>query len=567
MGKNILVLNLTRMGDLIQTSPMIPALKEMEPDCKITMLVNDKFAQIVQFMDGVDHTIPFEIHRFAVDDGGDADVVALYEYLDEFTLEMKKKDFDIILNLSHTKLSAMLAKMIGAPDIRGFLSTDRGERLIRDPWLVYFSTFLNFRKLNRFNLVDIYARGAGIPIGKKLNLNLGQSGGAHESVMEKMNALSISAGDPLIGIQAGASRVDRRWPPARFASVADRLAEEKGAKIVLFGASSEKKLGDEVETAMNEKCINLIGQTSLEELVEWVSRLDLLITNDTGTMHIATALSRPVLALFFVHARTEETGPYCEGAVILQADIDCAPCTHHTKCSHHSCLTYTTADDAYLAAVSILDLTPLAEIDDGIFALTKVFVSCKGEDGGIDYSPIKREPLNIEDFFAYLYRPIFNEALRRWESPEAMELSGNISHGAIRVILKSFDAPTEKQYLGWINRAVEGASRLEELATRGVAVTNDIVNSDEGSLERTLTNAAPLLASMDREIGALAGSYEMVAPLALVYRRRAENFEGSNPKDLAREANLAHSWLRSACKLFKNCASLALVEFDNKWRD
>lgn len=562
MGANILILNLTRMGDLIQTSPLILGLRKKEPDCKITMLANVKFSGITRFMKGIDELITFDVAQFGSDSGAETDALAVYNYLDKLTRKLNLRKFDTIINLSHTKVSAMLTKLIEAGDIRGFSSTPRGSLLVRNPWLIYFTAFITFRRLSRFNLVDLNSLGAGISADSNLRLNITPDNKSVESFQDHLKAKSVAPSDLLIGIQAGASREDRRWSPTSFAAVADRLVEEKGAKIVLFGAASEKKLGDQVEEAMSANAINLIGATDLEELTLWIKRVDLLITNDTGTMHVAAALERPIVALFFVHARAEETGPYCEGAIILQSDIDCAPCSHQTVCGHMSCLKYISAEDVLEACNMALDGRQTVPDDGLLFDRVKIYVSGFGKDGLLDFRPLKREPLDKLELFAYLYRPLFSETFGKWDAPEAIG-GESIGDFAIDDLKERFKIPEDAKMEGWIGRGVEGAERMRLLAESGEKLALEIIETGAGQDSARLTKIGGKLNAIDYSISLLSGAYDVLQPLAHVYKRRAENFIGEDPVDLARQALMAHSWLKMSASLFVNICGRALESLKN----
>ncbi len=555
MGTKILVLNHTRMGDLIQTTPLIKELKAMEPDCEITMLANAKFSGILDFAEGIDEVIPIDFVRFRKGVGDEPDVLMVYEYFERLADDLRSRRFEKIVNLSHSKFSAILSLLIGAKDIRGFLSTPRGERLIRDPWLLYFSTFLGFRKFNRFNIVDLYMRGAGINSYSGARLSLQPD---KEAIKEKMAEFGVSDGDVLIGLQAGASRRDRRWSPESFAKVADRLSSSRGVKIVLFGSASEKELGDEVETAMETPAINLIGKTSLSELAAWVDRVDLLVTNDTGTMHIAAAVETQIVALFFVHARAEETGPYCEGAYILQADIECAPCSHRTACDHYSCLTYIDPEDVIAVCEAVLDNVTVISDDPGLFKRTRVLKSGFHEDGGIEFVPMSRKPLDKHELFAYLYRPIFNEAASRWSDPDGMSRSGELVDKAISKIADRFLIPQAKDFKMWLTRAEAGCQTLIELGQKGAKIASMVAFSAASKDSKGLGEIAQELEEISFKISILSETHEAVAPLAMLFRRRVENMEGDDPIELARQMDVAFRWLISSGVLV--VAALGRVE-------
>lgn len=559
MGRSICILNLTRIGDLIQTTPLIAGLRAKEPDARITILANAKFAGILRFVDGVDEVIAFNPHRFGSRDGAEeTDTLAMYEYLDTFTAEMKDKHFDLVINLSHSKLSAMMAYVMEPGEVRGFMATPRGTRLIHDPWLVYFSSFLAFRKYNRFNLVDMYMRGGGVEQNTGAGLRLNVDSEAVNAVNNKLLRMGIQPGETIIGIQAGASREDRRWNPASFAAVADHLSEKHGARIALFGAESEKTLGDEVEANMKRPAINLIGQTGLGELVAWVKRLGLLITNDTGTMHIAAAVGTPVVALFFVHARCEETGPYCKNALVIQADIACAPCTHQTVCDHYSCLQYITPEDVIAASESFITGDATILNDPSLFKNARLYASGFDAEGFADFIPLRKPTLTINELFAYLYRPIFGEAIIKWGSPENMSQDAELIDDAIGKIRERFATPAPRKLEAWMSRAIDGAVKMANTAAEGTLLAMAARDyAMKGELSR-LGGIANELARIDEKIAEMADTHETVGPLAYVYKRRVENFTGDNPVDLAEQAGTASLWLAKTARLFANAAEHAL---------
>ncbi|MGK7345958.1 MAG: glycosyltransferase family 9 protein [Candidatus Nitrospinota bacterium M3_3B_026] len=554
MGENILILNLTRIGDLIQTTPLIKGLREKHPSARITVLANVKFAGILELVEGVDEILIFDIQQFASKDGAEPDVLAIYEYLDGITRRLAGRRFDLVINLSHSKLSAMMARLIEARDAAGFIASPTGDRLVKNPWLIYFMSMLNFRMLNRFNLVDMYLRTGGAAPGSGARLGLSAGEEEMARIGRESAALGVGPDEPLVAVQAGASRSDRRWSPKNFAEAADRLSRARGAKTVLLGAPAEAELGAQVEAAMETPAINLVGKTSLAQLAAWVRRADLLITNDTGTMHVAAALGTPIVALFFAHARVEETGPYAEGAYILSADIECAPCSHRTKCEHLSCLGRITPEDVAEAGMAAMDGAKLPERPER-GAGVRIYRSAFGADGGVEYVPFGLPELSRDEFFAYLYRPLFVEALARWNDPEAARLPAVEVDDAIGRLKARFAPPARGAVEAWTARAVEGAERLMALGAEAARLST--LAGKKGNNAGLLRELARAIEGVEDEIAAAASVYEAAGPLAFIYRRRQESLEGEEPGRIAREAALAGSWLEMAAGMFAEAARRA----------
>lgn len=181
-----------------------------------------------------------------------------------------------------------------------------------------------------YALLAAAATGSAVPERYPLVRAAGDATAASE-------LLAAATGDgPLVGLVPTARQPARRWPPARFAEVASRLARE-GARVVVFGLPGEEPLVEAVLRAADPRPLDLTGRTPLPVLVECLRRLDLLITNDTGPMHAASAVDTPVVALF---------GPTCEvrtgprGAVreVVIHPVPCRPCRRPTCAYNHGCM-------------------------------------------------------------------------------------------------------------------------------------------------------------------------------------------------------------------------------------
>jgi len=123
---------------------------------------------------------------------------------------------------------------------------------------------------------------------------------------------------------------NKRWPAACFADLARRLGDIPEVKLVVLGSKDERPLGETIAAALPGRCLNLAGATSLDEVIEWIRLSRLTITNDTGPMHVAAALRRPVIALFGP-TNPWNTGPYGQLENVMQtASLPCVPCLKST---------------------------------------------------------------------------------------------------------------------------------------------------------------------------------------------------------------------------------------------
>jgi heptosyltransferase-2 len=157
-----------------------------------------------------------------------------------------------------------------------------------------------------------------------------------------------------IGVNPGAAFGSaKRWLPERFAAAADQVARRAGARTVVLGARAERALGDAVASAMRTEARNLCGETDLSELAGVLARLRLLLTGDSGPMHVAAALGVPLVAVFGP-TDWRETAPVGERHRLVREPVHCAPCLLRECPIDHRCMRRVDADRVATAAFELL---------------------------------------------------------------------------------------------------------------------------------------------------------------------------------------------------------------------
>ncbi len=341
--KNILIIALTRMGDILQSSPTIVGLKKENPDARITILVDRQFAGICKGVPGIDEIYPIDMNFLAqgIAVGGEG-LVEVFAFVSKLVDEFRGRGFDYCLNMSNSAYTALLIKMLNIPKTKGWLSDDEGFRLMADPWAMLFSAFVyhSNRDFNGLNLVDIFRCAAEVRQHPKSLMYT-----VNDEARTKVNSLLppsfLEKKDPLIAIQVGASQEKRQWAPKHFARLTRYLIEDLNANIVYTGAPAEKVLIEEVSKHFtHEKVFSVVGKTSVDDLAAVLENSDVLVTGDTGPMHLSVAVGTPVVALFLASALCFETGPYSRGNFVVQPQISCNPCNPNYPCSRPDCHDY-----------------------------------------------------------------------------------------------------------------------------------------------------------------------------------------------------------------------------------
>jgi ADP-heptose:LPS heptosyltransferase len=141
--------------------------------------------------------------------------------------------------------------------------------------------------------------------------------------------------------------------PERFAEAAAKISAQLSAQWILFGTKNDAAAGQQIAASIGDHCVNRIGQTTLDQLIAELRQCHLLLTNDTGTMHLAALLGVPVVAIF---GSTEPrlTGPLGTGHIILRHHVECSPCFLRKCPIDFRCMKAVTADEVSDAVLSLL---------------------------------------------------------------------------------------------------------------------------------------------------------------------------------------------------------------------
>lgn len=339
-ANNILLVAITRLGDLLQASPTIIGLKQENPNAKITVAVDKQFAAICNGIPGVDDTYVMDMSMICrcLEREGEG-IVSAYAYITEVLEELRSRNFDYCLNMSSSGYTALMLKMLGIKESRGWIADDEGYRLISNPWSMLFAAFVyhSNRDYNSLNLVDILRCSAGVTAHPdRLMYDIPEEASA--SAVTFLTENGIAHGGPLICLQAGASQEKRQWEPRKFSALLKLLVENLNARVIMTGTIQELPIVNQIlKGYSHQQVVSAVGRTNLDQLSALLKKADVLITGDTGPMHLAVAVGTPVVALFLASALAFETGPYSEGNFVIQPQLSCCPCNPNFPCSRPDC--------------------------------------------------------------------------------------------------------------------------------------------------------------------------------------------------------------------------------------
>jgi lipopolysaccharide heptosyltransferase II len=333
--RQILVFHLNQIGDLVFTLPALKALREAFPDARITSVLRPHLSALVSHSGFVDRIV----HRTG---GKPWSAVSL-------GLQLRRLRPDLAVAFSQSATMTLCAWLSGARHRVGYVDSD-------------LSRLLN----HRIQVRGIPSPAKVVGLARSLGLSLRKTDYVGlltlaESDREAGAALlancELAAGGPLVALapaEAG-ERPYKSWTEAGFIAVASTLAQEHDARFLVVGAERDRALGNRLVAGLADRACNLAGRTTPSQLAAVLSHCDLLIGIDSGPMHVAAAMGRPVVGIFGP-TDPARTGPLGRGHEIILHQQPCAPCMTPT-CSDRPCLSSITVDEVVSAARRILART------------------------------------------------------------------------------------------------------------------------------------------------------------------------------------------------------------------
>lgn len=346
---NVLLLNLTRLGDLLQSQAAVSDLTSQGHRVSLVCLGN--FVEAGRLVQGLAHIFPFRAAallktlekegqpgRGAVPSASWLEALAdLAAWRDEMHRVFKP---DLVCNLTPSLAARMLGLFLSRGASRsGFAIDEHGFGINSNAWAAFLQGAAISREVSPFNIVDVFRKiaasqiidGGCLPVRGNASLLP-----PPEETAYRMKRLLFGHSPEgcrgYVALQPGASEDRRRWPVEYFSALGQRLWDEEKLCPVLLGSKDEIPLAAKYASLAGHPHISLCGRTGLEELAAALTAMRMLITNDTGTMHLAAGLGVPVLAFFMATAQPFDTGPYQAGSCCLEPDMDCHPCAFGSSC-------------------------------------------------------------------------------------------------------------------------------------------------------------------------------------------------------------------------------------------
>ncbi|HMW86894.1 MAG: glycosyltransferase family 9 protein [Nitrospira sp.] len=410
MNKRVLLINITRMGDLVQMGTLLQRLQHEWPGAEVDLVVDQRFAPVAKLLPHLRHIVEYDFHRLVDESRAQTkDVVTLYHDMTRWAAPLVEARYDRVVNLTFNRRSGLLTSYVGAKEIRGIAAPKDGDVTIHNPWMAYLTDVHHERRFNHFNLVDIYALGgSGSGPFAPLSLTI-----PPDTAEWARNFLATQGGQvrSWTAVQVGASDPMKAWRPELFGQTLAALSRQTTAGYVFIGTEEERKAIHLAQTTYRKSggtgpLCDAVGKTSLPQLAAVLSQCRLLLTNDTGPMHLAVGVGTPVIDLSVGHVDFRETGPYGPGHWMVQPDLGCAPCGFDQVCFHHACKDRIVPDQVAALCLHVLAGVPFPRSISGV----RIYRSCADEDGlGNTELQAGREDLLVDWYGRFWRRFWFEE--------------------------------------------------------------------------------------------------------------------------------------------------------------
>jgi heptosyltransferase-2 len=316
-AEHILVRATNWVGDAVMSLPALRALRERYPQAHIAILAKPWVGDLYGREPFCNELIPFTARSLAEKW--------------QAAKQLATRRFDVAILLQNAFEAAAIAFAARIPERIGYARDGRSFLLTRAvpvPTEVRHERFYYLELLHRAGILD------HVPECEAIRLD----GAAAARAAGQRRFAKLGFGPEVVGVSPGAAYGGaKRWLPERFAAAASQVARELGASVAIFGSAAEREVCELVAKEVTVPVRNFAGETSLGEYIELAAACRVYLTNDSGPMHIASALAVPTVAIFGA-TNPVTTGPTGPLARVIRENVACSPCLKRECPIDHRCM-------------------------------------------------------------------------------------------------------------------------------------------------------------------------------------------------------------------------------------
>jgi heptosyltransferase-2 len=391
----VLVIRFSSLGDVILTTPVLDALKENYRDSEIYFLTKQKYQGLFEADPRINSVIYFQ------PEDKDKGVAGLFRLIKR----LNQEKFDLIVDL-HSNLRSFFIRTL----VKAQKKARYNKRLITRLQMVYFKKW----NVNSITTVESYLKSLE-KIGIKIeNRGPGLFVDHQEKIWAKqfLSQVGFKERELLVGIAPGAKWEMKKWGKDKFSSVAKKLSQDLPAKILLVGDKNDQNLIEDIKDYVGENKVIQAVNLPLDKLMVLIERCEAFISNDSGPMHLASALGVPTIGIFGPTSPNLGFSPSWLNDKAFWAGVECSPCSLHGKkeCVREKrfCMDEIMPKEVMEEAKRIINADKVIFLDrDGTLTVEKDFVS---EIEQVEFIPGTKEALKMLQELGYKLVIISNQS-------------------------------------------------------------------------------------------------------------------------------------------------------------
>jgi ADP-heptose:LPS heptosyltransferase len=539
MNKTFTIIQLTRLGDLVQTYQAASELKKFYPDLKLKLIARSQFAKPLNFLLSTifDEIIPIDIHSLLSNDLEEY-IENIHQWLDQPSL----KEIDVLINLSFCEASNYLSTLIDAEHKLGTRIDDNNQVIVKDQWSQVIYAMVMGGPYCPFSLVDLYKNILGIT----------------PSFIEKPTYEKVK--NIKLAIHPFASDTKKHWKHTKWTEVLYKfLKDNENAEVHIFGAKNESQKVELITATTiikkySNRIYNHVGKLSLEETYLQLGKCSHFIGHDSLLGHLAKVSGLPTLTIALGTVRPIETTPYGPRSYVLSPRSKCFPCFPDTPCSFYQCH----ANLSYQATSSILNQFTNNEFIDektvynetSSFHLDSLDIHEFGQSssGWFTLSKLGDDSPLYRDFIRDIYRVAFSFKLEEIE--------------------EKFNYPNlSREHIVQIEHIQKGIEQYYELCEFGKKYSKFIlleISKKDPQLE-LIKNYADKVDEVDRLQELLKQTYSELVPIIDFYKVMKFNLHGENIVELSESSYVVYNDNSIMCSILHELFGQTIDYFQKKF--
>jgi lipopolysaccharide heptosyltransferase I len=320
-ARRVALIKPSALGDIVHTLPVLTALRRRFPHAHLAWVVNRSYEPLLRGHPDLDATLPFD--RGASRTG----IWRGFQSYAEFARRFRREQFDLVIDLQGLLRSGLMARASRAPRLVGLSSAREGAT-----W--FYTDLIPVADYNALHAVDRYwlvadALGVG---------NVPKQFHVHIPATDRLWAFEQlrNLPRPWLMLGVGSRWITKRWPPDHFAELARQSQARFGGSAIFVGNRDDTDLANETANQLSGPALVLTGKTTLPQLAAVLKQADVMLANDTGPLHLAAALGRPVVAPYTC-TKVRRNGPYAQDAHAVESRVWCQG-SYLKRCPRLECM-------------------------------------------------------------------------------------------------------------------------------------------------------------------------------------------------------------------------------------